>query len=693
MSETARFGRCELRVDERQLLIDGVAVPLGSRAMELLCVLVHQRHRVLTKSELLDLVWPGLVVEENNLSVQVSTLRKLLGPSAISTVPGIGYRFAQSVTLGALPPARPLPNPDPVHAALAAAQHQEQVTLCARPAGDPAAGPAPWWTERLQPLACRQLAAWGGQLIACPPERLVAGFASARTATACAQHLHQAAQREGQALAVGIHRGEPGSRAAAANGPALQLAQVTPAGQTWLSAEAAAQVIHQIDGDLTAPAPEDAPGLPARPPLFAFSPMPDEPALRSTPTPDDALRPTLAVVPFIGYATSAELFSLGDVVTDQVIAALSHSHAIQVISRLSTAVFRDAQASVQQVSTRLRAHYVVSGRYWQRNGQVRVQVELAHAPGGEVVWAHSIEDSELAALQLDSTLVQSIVLGITRALHAHQLRSFRSQPLPTLASHTLLLAAISLLYRLSLRDFDMAHTALAALRERAPRHAEPLAWLARWHLFRVVQGWSDDPQREGQRAMDCAQQALDLDPDSSLALTMLGNVHTNHLRDLDAADQLYDQALTINPNESLAWLQKGNACSFAGDGQAALAHVGKAVSLSPLDPSRHHYLTIQAGAALAAGDYAQAITAARESLRHNHGHLSTHRVLAIAQALGGQAEDARRSVQTLLRLDPQLTVARFVARSPGARSGLAQTFGQALLGAGLPAGDDDGDAA
>ncbi|MDB5848656.1 MAG: hypothetical protein JWP29_2408 [Rhodoferax sp.] len=56
--------------------------------------LLSHRDRVVTKDELLDSVWPGLVVEENNLQAQVSALRKLLGPQAIVTIPGRGYRFA-----------------------------------------------------------------------------------------------------------------------------------------------------------------------------------------------------------------------------------------------------------------------------------------------------------------------------------------------------------------------------------------------------------------------------------------------------------------------------------------------------------------------------------------------------------------------------------------------------------------------
>ncbi len=88
-----RFGRFELQPGERRLLADGRPVALGARAFDLLVALVARAGQLVSKNELLTLVWPGLVVEENNLQVQVSALRKLLGPSAVATIPGRGYRF------------------------------------------------------------------------------------------------------------------------------------------------------------------------------------------------------------------------------------------------------------------------------------------------------------------------------------------------------------------------------------------------------------------------------------------------------------------------------------------------------------------------------------------------------------------------------------------------------------------------
>jgi predicted ATPase/DNA-binding winged helix-turn-helix (wHTH) protein len=90
---TSRFGRFELQSRERRLLEDGQPVALGARAFDLLAVLVDRAGQLVAKNVLLTLVWPGLVVEENNLQVQVSALRKVLGQSALATIPGRGYRF------------------------------------------------------------------------------------------------------------------------------------------------------------------------------------------------------------------------------------------------------------------------------------------------------------------------------------------------------------------------------------------------------------------------------------------------------------------------------------------------------------------------------------------------------------------------------------------------------------------------
>jgi predicted ATPase/DNA-binding winged helix-turn-helix (wHTH) protein len=99
------FGRYTVETQARRLLVDGRPARLSDRAFDLLLVLIAGRERMLDKNELLTRVWPGMIVEESNIYVHVSALRKLLGPSVISTVPGRGYRFIG--VLEGLPPAPP----------------------------------------------------------------------------------------------------------------------------------------------------------------------------------------------------------------------------------------------------------------------------------------------------------------------------------------------------------------------------------------------------------------------------------------------------------------------------------------------------------------------------------------------------------------------------------------------------------
>lgn len=92
-----RFGAFRLLPKARLLLAADTPLKVGGRAFDLLVALVRCGERIVSKDELMDLVWPDRVVEENNLQVQMVALRKLIGHDAVETVPGRGYRFTMPV--------------------------------------------------------------------------------------------------------------------------------------------------------------------------------------------------------------------------------------------------------------------------------------------------------------------------------------------------------------------------------------------------------------------------------------------------------------------------------------------------------------------------------------------------------------------------------------------------------------------
>jgi DNA-binding winged helix-turn-helix (wHTH) protein len=93
------FGRFRVLLRRRQLLADGIPVEIGTRAFDLLVALLEADGSLVTKNELLTRVWPGIVVSQENLKVQIAALRRVLGEGRdlIRTEFGRGYRFTAVV--------------------------------------------------------------------------------------------------------------------------------------------------------------------------------------------------------------------------------------------------------------------------------------------------------------------------------------------------------------------------------------------------------------------------------------------------------------------------------------------------------------------------------------------------------------------------------------------------------------------
>jgi DNA-binding winged helix-turn-helix (wHTH) protein len=92
-------------IPERQLLVeDGAPVPIGSRALHILTILVERPGALVSKRDLLSRIWPDTTVEESNIKVNMAALRRALGEGRgtdqyIATVIGRGYRFVAPVQL------------------------------------------------------------------------------------------------------------------------------------------------------------------------------------------------------------------------------------------------------------------------------------------------------------------------------------------------------------------------------------------------------------------------------------------------------------------------------------------------------------------------------------------------------------------------------------------------------------------
>lgn len=104
---TLSFGPFTVTPHERLVMRDGVALPLGAKAFDTLLALMSRPNQVVSKYDLMALVWPGMTVEDANLRFHVAALRKALGDGRdgaryITTLSGRGYCFVAPISQAAI---------------------------------------------------------------------------------------------------------------------------------------------------------------------------------------------------------------------------------------------------------------------------------------------------------------------------------------------------------------------------------------------------------------------------------------------------------------------------------------------------------------------------------------------------------------------------------------------------------------
>lgn len=420
-------------------------------------------------------------------------------------------------------------------------------------------------------------------------------------------------------------------------------------------------------------------------PVRAYRLRPPDREPMSAPRPSSReIMPVLAVMPFEVVGAPDGRRVLGEVLSAEITRRFARSDELGVISRLSMMSFSGRQADPRDVGEILKADYVLNGTCRPQGRRTVIAFELLEPKSLRIVSADRVEVPTSSLLADRSDAAEAIVARVERAIVRREIQHVQAQALPNLKSHTLLIAGIALMHRMSPRSFEQARLCLEALADRLPRLATPQAWLAKWHVLRVQQGWSPDPREDAYRAQQRAMRALDTEPRNVLALTADGLVHTHHTKRLDLAEARYDAALAEAPNDALAWLLKGTLQAFKGEGAPAVDATQRALQLSPLDPHRYYYDSLAATAHLAAHAFEDALAAAQRSYRANRTHTSTLRAIAIAQWCLGQHENARGTVEELLGLEPSLTVERWRQRSPSAPYAIGREWADALGAAGVP---------
>lgn len=394
--------------------------------------------------------------------------------------------------------------------------------------------------------------------------------------------------------------------------------------------------------------------------------------------------PVVSVMPFRAVGGEELDSVLGDWLAEEICRSLSHSNLLAVISHLSCRELARGTFDIAAVRTTLKADYCVVGTLRRSGGKLILDADFVDARSGRILWTRQFAHKAAHFVDNSAEGMAAILSAIGAAIADEALAHVRGFVPAQIEDYRLLVAGVTLMHRSTLSDFARAREFLEEAQRRAPHAPEIYAWLGKWYVLSVFNGWSSDIAKETSQALDYTARALDISPSNAFSLTIEGFAQNNLLRRLDIADQRYTAALEVNPNSALSWLLKGVLHAFRDEGAPAVDATGRACKLSPLDPFGYFYDSLTATAHLAQGNHERALELANRSLTTNDRHLSTLRTKIVALHNLGRREEATQVGQQLLRRQPTFTVADYRRSHPAADYFFGKNAAAALKAAGIP---------
>ena len=641
-SPALRFGHFELQAQHRRLLRDGEPLTVGARAFDVLLSLAERRERIVTKAELMDLVWPGLVVEENNLQVQISSLRKLLGSGAIATIPGRGYRFTAAV-----------------------AGHDEAPSIKQRLAAIMAADVAGYSrlmadNENATVIALdaaravfrARIESTRGRVIDMAGDSVLAVFETATRAVSTALAIQDELRRvvadlpeqQRMLFRIGVHLGDVIEKAdGTAYGDGVNIAarlqSIADGGGVVASESIRVAVKNKVAVRFDDLGERRLKNIPD--PIRCYRIFPDQ-VQRQTTAPRGEIdlslpdRPSVAVLAFANMSADPEQEFFTDGVCEAVVTELARFHELFVIAHSSSFSYKGTTVDIKTIARELGVRYVVQGSIRKGPDRIRVTAQLIDATTGVQVWAEKYDRALDDVFEVQDKLTEDIVRQLApQVLEVEAQRVLRRHP-DNLRGYEVALRAYSKTRQAHVNgDVELLEAGIAEARTALsvdPRSATGLAAVAFGHWQLVYLRSDADTQRVWMEGIEAADRLIELDRNDSQGYMYKGLLQANAvLLARGSGHDLIDEALEnlrraydLNPHNSTNLISLCYGENMAGNVAKSIEYAKEALRLSPRDPLRFSVYHNLSSASFSLGDYQIGTEYALRGLGDAPGFLLLH---------------------------------------------------------------------
>jgi len=383
--------------------------------------------------------------------------------------------------------------------------------------------------------------------------------------------------------------------------------------------------------------------------------QPSKPALETSSATEV---PSLAVLPFINLSDEADQEYFSDGITEDIITELSRFPELSVVARNSSFSFKNRPADMAQIASELGVNYIMEGSVQRDQNRLRVTAKLVETDTGRHIWGEKYDRELKDIFELQDDLTLHVVGSIAPQVELAELQRSRKLSNTNLSAYELALKAQALSYdALRVADRDMLDQAMS-LTDNA-LELDNMCTHALWTkgmgcVFQYLYGWSNDPAKALNFAIEIADHLIGIDPSNARSYIVRAWAY-QYSREYDLALADYRRALALNPNLALNLFTMAWSEAVAGLPIDAREHAKRALTLSPRDTDiwlAWAYATLEL-ASFSERDFADAVKWGRMAVQL-HARMPARQLVMIA-AYGhlGDVESANHHAAAIRAFAPE----------------------------------------
>jgi TolB-like protein/DNA-binding winged helix-turn-helix (wHTH) protein/Flp pilus assembly protein TadD len=597
-----RFADFEINVARQELRRAGAIVHIEPQVFDLLVHLIRNRDRIVSKDELIDVIWHGRIVSEATLSSRVSAARRALGDSGndqsfIRTLHKRGFRFVGDVDDDSSVPTAIVTE----KGAPGAVEEAANVA----PTGEPPALPATP-SDAAGSYAAR-------------------GVGAAPVENGTAPNPRPAARSLRFAAAV------------------IVFASLSVSAAWWL-----------LSSSSPSPAPHAEEGVALASEASSAADRVKAPVS------------SLVVLPFVNLSGDAKRDYLADGITDSLISDLARAlPGISIVSRDTAFTYRDRGADARQIGRELEARYLLEGSVVLEGERVRVNTRLVETKEASQLWAERFDAELKSILEVQDEIVARVSRAIgLQVVGMEARRSLRERPDSAELIDLIMRGKAVLNLPSSPATMIEARGLFEQALQVEPTSVDGLAGVATTLVFEFLNGYYETgaDERLG-RAERLLNRALAIEPHHLMALKANAALRRAQGR-FDDAIVMAETVIMENPGEPWTYKEIGLSTLYLGKPEQALEWFAKADRIGPRDPGRWTWLDGRGHALILLGRDEEAVRVLISALGANPKNSSPHAFLAVAYAFLGRSEEARAALAAYMERRPGARVSTFRQLSP-----------------------------